>query len=175
MLGERRHLRALQVRVGGQDRLDVLPCPPHEHPLQRAQRLDLTFDHAPQMQADVGHDLIVAAAPGVQLRPSLADDLGEPALHRHVHVLVLVARHEGAALDLAPHGGEAVLDRLALGAGERAGALQAARVRGAPFDVLAPQAPVEGERRVERDERGVALAGEAARARDRHDSSSFIR
>ncbi len=168
VLGERGDLGALEVRVGGQQGLDV-PCRPLEqHALQRAQRRVLPLDDAPQVQAHVGHDLVVAAAPGVQLRPGVARQLGEPALDRHVDVLVLVARHERAVLDLAADGGEPFFDGSPLRRVEHAGLLERVRVRDAALDVLAPEAPVEGQRRVEGHERGVALAGEATRARDAH-------
>ncbi len=120
------------------------------------------------MDPHVGDDLVVAAAAGVELGAGFAGDLGEPALNRHVHILVGIGRNGGAGLDLAPDGREAVLDGPQLGAGEHARIAQGAGVRHRALDVLGPEAPIERQRAVQRHERGRALAGEASRARDRH-------
>ncbi len=55
---------------------------------------------APAPQAQVGRHLVVAAAPGVQLGPDVAGQLGDPALDRRVDVLVpgRVGEHAGGEL-----------------------------------------------------------------------------
>ena len=174
VLRERRDLRALQVGVRGQHRLDVVGGPREQQLLQRGERRVLALGDAAQVQPHVGDHLVVAAAAGVQAGAGVADELREPALDGHVHVLVGVDRDERAGLDLAADGGEAVLDGLELVRAQDAGAEQRAGVRDRALDVLAPQAPVEGERAVERHERGRALAGEAAGAGDGHLGSSGL-
>ena len=168
MLRQRRDLRALQVRVRGQHGLDVVGRAREQHLLQGGERRVLAFGDAAQVQPHVRDHLVVAAASGVESRAGVADELGEPALDRHVHVLVGVGRDEGAGLDLAADGGEAVLHGLELGRAQDAGAAQRPRVRHRALDVLGPEAPVERQRAVQRHERRRALAGEAARARDGH-------
>ena len=136
--------------------------------LQGGERRVLALGDAAQVQAHVGDHLVVAAAAGVQPGAGVADELRQPALDRHVHVLVGVGRDEGAGLDLAADGGEAVLDGLELVRAEDAGAAQRPGVRHRALDVLGPKAPVERQRAVQRHESRRALAGEAARAGDGH-------
>jgi len=143
VLGQRRDLGALQVGVRGHDGVGVVRRPGEQYALQDGQRSVLPLDHPPQVQAHVGDHLIVAAAPGMQPGAGVADQLGQPALDGHVHVLVGVAGHEGAGLDLAADGGEAILDGLELGRAQQAGAHQRPRVRHRALDVLGPEAPVE--------------------------------
>ena len=162
VLRQRGDLGALQVRVRGQHRLDVVGRASDEQLLERGERRVLAFGHAAQVQAHVRDHLVVAAAAGVQPGAGVADELGQPALDGHVHVLVGVGRDEGAGLDLAADGGEAGLDGLELGRAQDAGAPQRPRVRDGALDVLGPEAPVERQRAVQRHERGRALAGEAA-------------
>ena len=58
----------------------------------------------------VGGHLVVARPGRVQARPGVADDLGEPALDRHVHVLVVGLDLEPVLVHLLPDLGEAALD-----------------------------------------------------------------
>ena len=162
MLRQRGDLRALQVRVRGQDRLDVIGGPREEQLLQGGERRVLAFGDAAQVQPHVRDHLVVAAAPRVQARAGVSDELRKPALDGHVHVLVGVDGDERPGLDLAADGGEAGLDRLDLGRAHDAGAVQRPGVGDRALDVFAPHAPVEGQRAVERHERGRPLAGEAA-------------
>jgi len=168
MLGQRRDLSPLQVRVGRHHRLDLVGRPAEQHALQGGQRGVLPLDHPAQVQPHVGDDLVVAAAGRVQLGAGVSRELGQPALDGHVHVLVGVGRRERAGLDLAADGRQADLDRRELLGREHAGPAQRPRVRDRALDVLGPQAPVERQRAVQRHERGRALAGETPRARNRH-------
>ena len=92
VLRERRDLRALQVGVRGQHRLDVVGGPRDQELLQRGERRVLALGHAAQVQPHVRDHLVVAAAAGVQAGAGVADELREPALDGHVHVLVGVHR-----------------------------------------------------------------------------------
>jgi len=128
----------------------------------RDQRQDLV-DRVAQPQADVGRDLVVAAASGVEALAGVADERGEALLDVEVDVLVVEVPGEFAAFDFAGDLRHPALDvgqilcaddallRQHLGVGERT------------TDVLPRHALVEGHRR------GVALDqvgngfGEAAR------------
>ncbi len=168
MMRERSHLSTLQVRVGRQDRVDMVYRPAEKHGLKSGQRHVLPLYDATQVQTHVGHDLVVAAARRVNPGAGVADYLGQPSLDCHVHVLVTIARHKLACIDLAADGGKAVLDLAELQLREHARAAQGAGMCHRPFDVLGPETPVEGQRAVQRYERSGALAGEASRACDRH-------
>ena len=62
-------------------------------------------------QGHVGGHLVVARACGVQLAADRPGDLRQPALDRHVDVLVARGDLEGVLVDLPAHGREAALDR----------------------------------------------------------------
>ena len=59
--------------------------------------------HAAQVEAQVGHHLVVPAAPGVHLAARRADQLGQPPLVGRVDVLVAVLDGERPGLPLAAH------------------------------------------------------------------------
>ena len=61
---------------------------------QRRDQLPRTGRPVSHEQRQVGRDLVVARAAGVELASERADHLGEPALDRHVNVLVVVAEVE---------------------------------------------------------------------------------
>ena len=113
VLGQRGHLSPLQVRVGRHHRLEVRLGARQQQLLQAAQRRALALDHAAQVQAQVGHHLVVAAACRVELGARRAAELGQAALDRHVDVFVVAARREGARFDLGRDPGKAVVDRRA--------------------------------------------------------------
>ncbi len=95
-----------------------------------------------------GH-LVVARAGGVQLPPHRADDLREPALDRHVDVLVVGLDDEAALLELAPDGLEAALELRQLLVLDDPDAREHARVSARLVEVERRQAVVEPDRRVE--------------------------
>jgi hypothetical protein len=160
-VAEQHRLRALQVRVEGHDRVAVLRGEVDQRGLhfaharlQRGRRLH-------QVQTQVGRDLVVAAARGVQALSVLADQLGQAALDGHVDVLVLRTRDEGALVELARDLAQA-RDDAAHGLGRQdAGVTEHLRVRDRADDVLGPQALVHLEGAVDGVERGVRAAREA--------------
>ena len=109
-----------------------------------------------RVQARVGRDLVVAAAPRVQARAGGPDPLGEHALDRHVHVLVGDPPLELAGLDLAVDLREPRLDRVRVCLGDDALRGEHARVRDGAADVLGPHALVDRQR-------GAELGQEPAR------------
>src|SRR5690606_37598454 len=96
-------------------------------------------DLVAQPQADVGGHLVVAAAAGVQLLAGDADAVGQAGLDVHVHVFQVDAPVEGAGLDLALDGLQAVDDGVALGVGEYADLRQHGGVGDRTHDVVAVQ------------------------------------
>ncbi len=168
MLGQRRHLRTLQMRVGRHDRLQMVAGTLEQHLLQAGDSHVLTLGHAPQMQSHVGDHLVVTAAAGMELGAGLTDELRKATLDGHMHVFVGIGRHELAGLDLAGDGCEAILDGGGLSGAQHPGALQSPGVSHGALDVFGPQAPIERQRGVERHESWGALAREPSRARNRH-------
>ena len=86
MVTERHHLGALQMRISREQRRRVQACLPAE---RQSSEIDGGHDlerRPTRVEAQVGGDLIVAAARGVQAARGLADDLDEAALHVHVDV-----------------------------------------------------------------------------------------
>ena len=98
------------------------------------------------VQPQVGGDLVVAAAPGVELGPDVAGQLGDPALDGGVDVLVVGLEDEACP----PSSSSSTRSRAArsighLVVGEEAAPAEAPHVGPRAGQVVAGQAPVEGE------------------------------
>jgi len=93
------------------------------------------------VKTQVGHHWSLRLRPCAAPHPA-RHELGETPLHGHVHILVAVVGHEGAALDLGGHGRQPVLDGVQRAGIDDAGALQGLGMRQRRLDVLRPQAPV---------------------------------
>src|SRR3954470_1731834 len=78
----------------------------------------------PQIQPEVGGDLVVATAPGTQLSAQRAEAFDQPALERCVHVLVVDARLEPASGHVGVQLVETGEHRLELAIGEEAGSMK---------------------------------------------------
>ena len=133
IVGGQHRLGTLQVRVGGQNAALVLVGPSHEGPLQgdhpRVDPVDGLADPQPQ----VGRNLVVAAAGGVQLAADVAQAIDQCPLDVHVDVFQLDAEREAALLNFLADFAERLLNLLAfvdseqadfgqhLGMGDRAG------------------------------------------------------
>ena len=94
-----------------------------------------------------------------------ADQLGEPPLHGHVHVLVVLVDLETALLDLLARGDQAPLDLIELPGFDDPLARQHPRVGQRAADVLGGQAKVKAHRGVQRAEQRVLRVGQAGHAR----------
>ena len=106
LVGDEHRLGVLQV--GHARRGDVLvPLgEPEQRELQGRQLRHQGPDVVPQVQPQVGGDLVVAAAPGPQLAAERAELLEQPALEGLVHVLVGLDRRERAGGHLGGQLGE---------------------------------------------------------------------
>jgi hypothetical protein len=76
-----------------------------------ADRLDLVA----QPEADVGRDLVVARAAGVQALAGVAGELDQARLDVEMHVFEVDSPGEVAALDLLAHRRQPALDRRQVG------------------------------------------------------------
>ena len=129
MVGQQHRLGPLQVGVARQ--VDVLGGlgPLEQHLLEIVD----PAGHDQQLplgeQAQVGGDLVVAAAAGVQPGPDLAGDLGDPPLDGRVDVLVAGLEDQGAGGQLVGDPVEGGQQDLGVRSGQDAGRGQA-RARG---------------------------------------------
>ncbi len=101
-------------------------------------------DGASDIEPEVGGDLVVARACGVELARNRADQLLEPRFHRHVDVFIFAAELEEPAFDLGAHGVEARDDGFGLRVREDAHGAEHVGMSLACADVFGVEAPVEG-------------------------------
>ncbi len=100
-------------------------------------------------ERDVGRDLVVARAGGVELAADRAGDLGHAPLDRHVDVLVALIEVEGVRGELGLDRVERLEQRVAVGVADDLPRGEHPRVGARLLDVVVPQAAVESKRRVE--------------------------
>ena len=159
-VGPPHRLRALPVRVTRQQIV---------HPVARARdqraaelgEIDVQLvDCAQRPQSQVGRDLIVARATGVQLPRRRADLFVQQPLDQRVDVFVRGA-HGGAVGEPLGDAVEPLEQRGLLGGGEHAHAAQRVDPRLARRDVLGPQPVVHGQAAVQRLQRLARAEGEA--------------
>ena len=132
---------------------------------ERADQLAGAGGPGADEQGQIGGDLVVARAAGVQLAADRPDQLGEPPLDRHVDVLVVGSEVELAALELGGDQPEPALELRELIGRDHPGALEPRGVRARSLDVLAPEAPVEADRGVDAREQWVGRPFEAGHGR----------
>jgi hypothetical protein len=126
------------------------------------------------VQAQVGGDLVVAAAPGAELAAEFAEAFDQAALERGVDVLVGDGAGEGAARDVLAETVQSGQHPLQFGVVEEPRAVQYARMGFRGLEVVRGQPPVEADRRVQGFEGGGGAAGEAAPPQFRHYSASAL-
>ena len=86
MMGKADRLGALQVRVPGNDRVDVLLGLVRDDRKQRTQLFDQLARLVAQIHPHVECDLVVSAARRVQPLPDVADALGQHLLDEHMDI-----------------------------------------------------------------------------------------
>jgi hypothetical protein len=144
-VGEEDRLGPLQVGVAGQVGLTGSGRPRQEdllqveHPAGDGEQLPLG------VEAQVGGDLVVTAAAGVQAGADVAGDLGHPALHRRVDVLVARGEGEAARRELLAHSRQGSEEDLAVGGPEQADPYQPPHVGGRAGQVVGGEAPVDAQ------------------------------
>jgi hypothetical protein len=89
-------LGALEMRVAGQRPVEVRLGGVGQRRHQPLHRGDRLVRGRAREQRDVGGDLVVARACGVQLAADRPGDLGKAALDRHVDVFVVGREREAA-------------------------------------------------------------------------------
>ena len=158
-------LGALQVRVAGQRPVEVLLRAREHDAHQLRDRRARDGGALAREHREVGHDLVVARAGGVELAADRPGELGQAPLDRHVDVLVVRVERKAPVAQLELDGVEAGQQRVAILGGDDLPRGQHARVRARLRDVLRPQPPVEVDRRVQALEVGMLGLVEARHGR----------
>ena len=163
MVREINGLRALQMRVAGNEHVGIFLAERDEGALQIGNFAEQQNDFIAQPEPHVERDLVVARAGGVQFRAG-GNALGQFGLDVHVDVFEL-----GLPLEFA--GGDFLADLIqAFGDGaqfilfQHADFLEHRRVGDGAGDVVPPQAPVEGNGFGELRDVGGGAAGETSAA-----------
>ena len=101
MMAERDGLRGLQVRKARHHHVGARERALGERPLQVGDLAVERVDGVAHPELEIGRDLVVARARGVQAPGRRADQRAEPAFDVHVHVLEGARKFEFAGLDFA--------------------------------------------------------------------------
>jgi hypothetical protein len=129
----------------------------------RRQRPPHLGDAPLEIETHVHRHLLVARPPGVQPLAGVADAGDELAFHERVHVLVAGAIEEaGIGGDGAADVVEAGDERRDVALGQHPGPAERLGPGLAAGDVLVHQAPIDGERLAELEDRGVGRLGESS-------------
>ena len=128
-MSEQHGLRALQVRVARQDRVAGCIGARHEDLLQRVGAARDLPTFAAEPEAEIGGNLVVAAASGVELGASRSRELGHPSFHCGVDVLIRRGELEAAVTQLPIHRIESAEDRCDLRVAQQPDASEHAHVR----------------------------------------------
>jgi hypothetical protein len=123
----------------------------------RAERVDLLA----QVEAQVGGDLVVARAPGVQLFAGFADALDQACLDVHVDIFQGNRPVKSTLFDFSQDAFESVDDGTGLVSGDDADMAEHAGVRDRARDVVAIQALVKADRGGKFLDEGIGGLGKA--------------
>ncbi len=157
---ERDRLRALEMRVSGEDGPLVLARAADERALEAGQGGGGAVARADDEEPLVERDLIVPAATGVQVARVLPDELPEAPLHVRVDVLQRGIEADLPARELVPDLIEGRDDAAGHRLRDDPLRRQHRDVRLAAPDVLGVQRAVILDRDGERDEPGIGVPGE---------------
>ena len=162
VLGGLDRLRSLQVGVGRQDHSGVGLAAGDERPLQLQQQAVDRVDAVSDVELEVGGNLVVAAAGGVQLAAHVTQSFDQRRLDVHVHIFQLGAEREFSACDLLEDPVEFGDDRVSLVSSQQANLGQHSRMRLRTADVNRGQAMVKADRFGERLDARIGLAAETS-------------
>ena len=114
--------------------------------LRRPQQIDDIVDRRAQIQPDIGGDLVVARARGVQALAGIAYERGEALLDVEVDVFGIERPRECTGADFIAHLAETLLNRGKIVGVDNAAGIEHARVRERTVDVEFGEAAVEIDR-----------------------------
>ena len=162
MVREQHRLCALQVRVARDHRPSLALGEVEQRAPQCREALDGPVAGGADEHPEVGGDLVVARARGVEPPRGLADALRQRGLDVEVDVLAVLAELEVARGDIRLDGPQAGGDGVAVVVGDDALGGEHPRVRDRACDVLAVEPAVEGDGGSVRLDERVGGALEAA-------------
>jgi hypothetical protein len=110
VVGERDRLSLLKVCVGRHDQVAGCFGLVNEDPDEVLDLLDPVIDSAPQVEAKIESDLIVAGTPGMETARIVTDQLAKTAFDRGVNVLVGVSKLELSGVRFFENTCQPVLD-----------------------------------------------------------------
>ena len=149
VMGQQHRLGALQVGIARHDHVAVPLGQPGQAFLERGQQLVDVLSFLAQVQADIQHDLVIAAPGGVQLAAQQTDLLGQTPLDRHVDIFVRGQKREAVPLNLTLNPLQTLADFFSFGRGQQLLLDQHLTVGLAALDVVTGQPPVKGQGRGE--------------------------
>ena len=165
VVGRQDRLGPLQVRVAGQDQVAVPLGRGDEGPLQVGEPPVDPVEGVADPELDVGADLVVAAAAGVQLAADVAEAVDQRGLDVRVDVLALEHEREAPLLDLGPDIRQAPHNLLAFLGGEQSDLGEHPGVRDRAPDVVLEEPTVKGDRLRELFHAAVGFAAETSAPR----------
>ena len=144
MSGKHR-LRTLHVRVAGQDDVGIAIAAADHRPLHVAQPRDNCVNRLADPETQIGRDLVVTAAGGMELASHIADTICEGLLHMHVDVFKLGAKREAVLLDFFAYLAQALFNLTRFVTGEKANFGEHLGMRGRSGDIVRKQAAIEAQ------------------------------
>ena len=144
-MGEEDGLAALEVGVTGNDGVRAAFAGFDEGALEVSDIGGEAVDGVFAVEADIGGDLVIATAGGVEFGAGGSDAGGEVGLDVHVDVLEGGLELEVAVFDFVLDLEKAFFDGGAFAGGEDAGFFEAFGVGDGAADVLGVEAPVKGD------------------------------
>ena len=146
MMAERHRLRDLQVRKAGHDAVRMFVGAREQRGLHCGEPGVDALARGARPQAEIGRDLVVARARGVEAPGGFADDLLQPRFDGHVDVFEREVDGDAVRGKFFGDLGEAAVDLDRIVGADDSGGAEHRGVRAAGRDILFPQALVDRDR-----------------------------
>ena len=111
-------LGSLEMGVAGENHIRISVTAADEGPLQLDQLRVNVVDGVADPQPEIGRDLVVSAAPRMQLSPDISEAIDQRLLDVHVDVFQVGSQLEVAGLDFCANFEQPLLDLLLFGRGD---------------------------------------------------------
>ena len=155
-------LRALHMGKAGHDGSRLRRGHFHQRPLQRPQPAAKFVQLITQVQPEVGGDLVVARARGVQFLAGVADQLDEFGLDIHMNIFAGLGPVETPLRDLRANGRKAVCNAAEFLRRQHADVGQHSGMGDGRANIVAVQPPIKPDRSGKRLHERVRRSGKSA-------------